>query len=325
MSGGGAKVPSAMEEAQAQIALERERAKLQADQSAAAKAAADAERAEKIAKAQSKQQAGYDNAVSYGGQQINARGLDQGLVDQYGVLDLFRSELDRKRQSFAEDDINPLYGESTAFADALAAGTNRYRNDLRNQFNAGAGDVNSIFADTMDDSILDAILGTERGNVEAQINAARERGSLSNVGYNKALEKLAAQSKAARAELEDIGRGVLSGYRTNYSSTADTTRNQIGSAGFDNKFDVGGALSALNNLRSQLSGRLEGDIYRATEGQSFFNPNAILSYGQNLQGFFNPSKQAGVGETSPLLAAFIDPNKKSGTNTLTGAQNNGVF
>lgn len=319
----GASIPSAMEEAEAQIALERERAKLEQDRRNADKAAADADYAAKVAKAGPKQQQEFDRALGFGNTQVGARGLDEGLVDQYGVLDLFRSTLEGNRSRLAEDDATPVLGENTAFLDALGIGQNRYRNDLRRDYDTAAGDSNLHFADTMDDSILASILGEQEGNVMAQINAARDRGTLNEAGYGKALERFNSQKRSGNAQLQDLGRGVLSGYRSQYDTAVGTGRNKIGSAGFDNPFDTSSAVGALGSLRSSLSGRLGDDLYRATDGQSFFDPNAIIGHGASMQGFFNPSKKTGIGGDNELLASFIDP-KKTGS-TLTSAGSNGVF
>lgn len=325
MSGDGNRVPSATEEAQAQLMLMREQAKLDADKAAAQKAAADAERAQKVAKATGTQQQRYDSAVGYGNQQVGARGLDQGLVDEYGILDLYRSELDRKRGTFAEDDTNPLFGENTILSDVLSQGTNRYRGDVRNQFEQQAGNAETHFGDTMDDQILEAILGSQRSDIEAQVNAARDRGTLNQTGYNKALERLNQQSLAARSELQDLGMGVLSGYRDQFKTKFDNTLGDINNLDLTRRFDTGSALQGLQSLRDSLGGRLEGDLYRATSGQSFFDPNSIISYGSGMQGFYNPSQKApSVGGDPSLLSAFVDPKKKPGT-TLTGTQGTGVF
>jgi len=326
MPGDAPNIPSAQEEAQAQIALERERAKLDADRAAADRQRAEADKADKIAKATGKQAAGYEGAVSYGNTQAANRGYDQQLVDQYGVGNLYRSELDRVRRGFAEDDTNPMYGERTLFDDAVSQGTNRYRNDLNKQFDQFAGDgfSSQMFADTADDSILESILGSQYGDVMSQIDASRARGTLNDTGYNKALQKLNQQKLSGRSQIEDLGRGVLSGYRSQLDTLAGNERNKIGAADFNRGYDVNSAQGRLSSLRDSLSGRMEGDIYRATDGQSFFDPSSILSYGATQQGFFNPSKQAGVGGDNPLLNAFTD-QKKPSSNPLDTGLGNGAF
>lgn len=326
MPGGQPNVPSAMEEAQAQISLERERAKLAQEQSNADRARSDAEKAAKVTKATGKQQTNYDAAVDYGNKQTTNRGFDQGLVDQYGVGNMYRDELDRTRRGFQEDDTSALYGERTAYDDAVGQGTSRYRQDLGKQFDQFAGDgfSQNTFADTADDDILESILGGQYNDTLAQIDASKARGTLNDTGYSKALQKLNAQKLSGRSQIEDLGRGVLSGYRGQLDTLAGNERAKIGNAGFSNPYDVSGSQGRLNSLRDQLSGRLEGDVYRATEGQSFFDPSAIQSYGTTQQGFFNPSKKAAVGGENPLLDAFQDPNK-SGTNPLSTSGSNGAF
>ncbi|MBU2051502.1 MAG: hypothetical protein KKH61_21335 [Gammaproteobacteria bacterium] len=326
MPGDAPNVPSAMEDAQAQIALERERAKLNADRAAADKAAADAEQAQKVAKATGQQETGYNAALEYAGKQTGNRGYDQGLVDQYGVGDIFKTELDRVKGGLAEDDIRPQFGEKTLYDDAVATGTDKYRTDLSRQFDQFAGDgfSSQAFSDTADDDILNSILGTQYGDVLSKIDASKARGTLNDSGYAKAIQKLEEQKKAGGAQIQNLGQGVLSGYRNQLDTTAGNSRAKLGNASFDNPFDIGGVQSQLDSLRGNLSGRLEGDLYNATSGQSFFDPSSILSYGSSSQGMFNPSKQGAIGGDNPLLTAFTDKNK-TGNNPLSTTGNNGAF
>lgn len=324
--------PSPMSEAQAQIELERARAQLQREAEERAAAQAAAERQARIDKARAIQAQAYNQAMGYGDLQVDARGYDRGLVDQYGLLDLYLNTIDTQRLGIAEDDLNPMasYNTRTAFNDALETALGTYRGDLNRQLNQYAPDdfAYTIFSDASDDSILQMILDQSRADAQAQIDAAKARGQLNDAGYTRALQQLGNQGQSAWADLQDLGGGVLSGYRDQLDALRSGMADKIGSADFGNPLSFDNWLSRLEQTKSDLTGRMQGDIFRATQGQSFFDPNTIISQSGALQGYFNPTvsvtKQS-PGLANPLLDAFTtDEQKKQQPQTGTGSSN-GVF
>jgi len=317
--------PSPMAEARAQMELERVRAELAAQEQARKDAIAAQERAQRIDKARGIQGQAYNQASGYADLQNRARGFDQGLVDQYGLIDLFMNELDGARLGIAEDDLNPMasYNTRSWYNDALNTAQGTYRGDLRRQLNQIAGDdfAYNVFADDADDTILQAILGSQKGDAMAQLEASRARGQLNDVGYNRALSQLGQQEKSAWSDLQDLGLGVLSGYRDDLFGLRDDMASRIDTAGFDNPLSFDTFQNRLGQRQSDLFGRLEGDLYRAAHGQSFFDPSSIISTSGSVQGYYNPTTQSGGGagqvgaSGNPLLNAFTadEKNKSSVT------------
>lgn len=323
---------SPMQEAQAQIELERARNALQQQEAERARAQEAAERQATIDRARSLQQQAFGAAQDYGSSQVQARGFDQGLVDQYGLLNLYNQSINNARLGIGETDMNPMASLNTTgnFNDALSTVLGTYRGDLRRQLNTTAPEdfMYNAFADSADDAILQSILDQGRADALAQVDAARARGQLNDVGYSRALTGLDTQGKAAMADLQDLGLGVLSGYRDQLGSLREDMLGRIDTADFSNPLDFTSFDSRLNQTRSDLGNRLEGDIFRATQGQSFFDPSTIISGSGAIQGFYNPTstanKKSGGITGNPLLDAFTttqeDPNKNK---TATG--NSGVF
>lgn len=315
--------PSPMEEARAQMELERMRAQLAAEEAARKEAQAAAERQARIDKARGIQTQAYNQASEYADLQNRARGFDQGLVDQYGLIDLFMNELNNARLGIAEDDLNPMaqYNTKTWYKDALNTAQGTYRGDLRRQLNDIASEdfAYNVFADDADDLILQAILGQQRADAQAQLDAARARGQLNDVGYNRALQQLGQQEKSGMADLQDLGLGVLSGYRDDLFGMRNDMLDRINTASFDNPLSFDTFQNRLRQRQSDLFGRLEGDLYRATSGQSFFDPSSIISSSGAVQGYYNPTTQTSTGTKSlgaggnPLLDAFTtdEQNKQS--------------
>lgn len=323
---------SPMEEAQAQIALEQEKARIQQQQEAAARQREEEAKQQRIAKARGLQQSAYNNALGYFDTQAGARGFDQGLLNKYGAENLYDSSIDNARMGIAEDDLNPgaSYNTSTAFNNALETALGGYRSDLTQQLNgiAGEGYGYSQFGDTSDDSILQAILGQRKTDAMSQLDAAKARGQLNDTGYSRALDYLGDQSKAAMSDLQSIGGGVLSGYRSDLDKFRAGELDQIGSADFSNPFDFSGFQTQLGDKTNNFRNNMQGDIYNAIGDQSFFDPASIISKSGAIQGYYNPTTtQQGQNATTaanPLLNAFTNDEKKKQQQTGTGSVN-GVF
>lgn len=320
------KQPSPMEETRAQIELEQARARMAAEQAAKDKAAADAAQAAKIEKARGIQANAYNDAINYGNEQVTGRGLNQGLVDKYNVLGLYGSDINRQKSGIAEDALNPLYNSNTSFADALSTATGAYRADTRNNFNSTYGDNYSYgqFADTADDNILQAILDSRRADALATIDAAKARGQLNDVGYGRSMSKLDEQAKSGMADLQKIGGGVLSGYRSDIDSSLANELTKIGSLDLTQLYDPSGFGTRIGDSISNKNNSLEGDIYKAIGNSSFFDPSTIISGSGAVQGYYNPTTTKNTTTANnPLLSAFTDDATKKNSGTSVG--NTGVF
>lgn len=319
---------SSMDQALAQMELERERAKIEQQQANREEAKQEREDTETRWKAEEALAGALNTAYAYDDEQIKGRGFDQGLVDQYNLGGLYNSAVERTRQGISDMDVNPMasFNTSMLFDEALNTATGAYRSDMKNKINSLAGDgfEYSLFSDQSDDDILASILEGYKTDAQAQVDAARARGQLNDGGYSRALSRLNEQNEAAMADLQDLGLGVLTGYRDDLRSLRDRELDKIGQLSFDTAYDPNSFMSLLTGRQNDYQSRMRGDIFRAAEGQQFFDPSSIISGAGAVQGFFNPTGQTGgVGNTSnPLLDAFTqDEQKKQAQSTGT----NGVF
>lgn len=324
--GGSPPAPNPAAEARAQIELERERAAIAAQQEEQRLAREEAAKQRRIAEAAPKQAAAYDRARGYGSQQLSARGIDDSIADQYGILDLYFSDIDNQRAGIAEDNSNPIYNTNTALDNALGTARTRYRGDLRNKVYGVADDgfEYEAFADTADDSILEAILGSRRADAMSTIDAAKARGQLNDVGYSRALGKLDEQGEAGMSELQSIGLGVLGGYRNELRDFRDDTLDRVGTLDFTDPFNFDSFTNRLGTMKNDFTGRLQGDLYKAVGDQSFFDPSSIISSSGSVQGYYNPTNAAPRrnASTNPLLGAFTEEEEDK---QKTGVGNAGVF
>lgn len=321
--------PSPMDEAKAQMELERQRALL-AQQEADRKAAIEAkQKAELRQKAIGKQNTAYNTASDYATRQSRARGFDDALTAKYGLNDLYMTDVDTVRQGIDDYDINPMssYNTKTMFNNALETALGTYRGDIKKQFNSYVPESvgYDTFADTSDDEILKEILESGRLDAMATIDAAKARGQLNDAGYARALSKMGKQGEAAMADLQDLGLGVLSGYRKDLSTLRDTGLTSVNAADFANPYSMDSFQKQFDTRKNDLLGRMRGDIFRATEGQTFFDPNEIITGSGALQGFYNPTSTSTgtstAGGANPLLDAFVTSEKDKTKAPVT----NGVF
>lgn len=266
-------------------------------------------------------EAAYQRALGFGNKQITDRGFNQQLVDQYGIMDAYKTLLDQRRSEIdpsMEGDLYNQFSVNDYFNNVVDSGQTRYRTDLRNSIMGAGGDgfEYDAFADTADDSILEAILSTQRNDAQMVLDRARARGQLNDVGYSRAATDLSGQGKGAMGTLQELGGGVLADYRSRLKNEYDTGLSRAGQASFNQPFNASSVVDRLNEMRTQLGSSLENDVYKAVGGTGFFTPSVSIGKGGASQGTVNPSK-INFAE-NPLLAAFApgaDRRGYGGSNT----------
>lgn len=299
--GGGGSIPGPpdpFEEAQAQILIEQERARLQEQQRLA--------ELERQAQEQQRLRGEFTQNLDSAYAAALLRG--QGLIEDRGLAfedfeDPFRRELDAVRQSVPFLDPNP----GTFFAPDIADTVlDRIRDQQRRDFTgalsefAAPGFAQNLFPSQADDAILDAIFTEQYTPAADQLLRAFQRGNLTEQGYNAALAQLDTQGTAARSRLQDIGGGVLA---TNRQALRDIAEGGFGQAG---AFELGGTFDPttiqdrITAEQADLTERLEGDIRGALGGEQLFNIEDLISRGGIAQGAQNPG--AGTPAVADALA-----------------------
>lgn len=265
------------------------------------------------------QDAAYTNAVNYGTQQISDLGINPDLASQYGVLDAYNALLDQYKSALDPTNENPAYATTADFQQALDTANTKYTTDLRNQLNQnyGNGFEYTLFPDTADDAILQAIIDQQKTDAQGVLDRAHARGQLNDVGYSRAETDLGNQGKAAMSTLQSIGGGVIADDRNRLTTLRDNALTGINNATLSSPYSLTPITDQLGKLGTELSGSLENDIYRDLGSQKFFDPSTAISTGGNTQGTINPSKIN--FSANPLLSAFLtgstNGRKSFGTNS----------
>lgn len=175
-----------------------------------------------------------------------------------------------------------------------------------NEF-APEGFATNAFGSTSDDAIIEAILGEQFGEASDSVLRARDRGTLNDQGFQYAMTNLEQQRRAAAARLQNLGGGVLEGYRGQLQDLADTARQGAGSWDFGDTFDPTIYRTQLEQRQGELSDLLEGDLRNAVGGEQFFNVADLLQKGGVSQGATN----TGLGaQSGGLLTAIADRKKQ---------------
>lgn len=293
-------LPSPKAEAQAYIMQLEAQARIQQQQEERQRAQAEQDRLQQIARTQDLTQQAYNTAQNYGTNRLNTL----GIADNYGIMDAYRNELDYAKSLVPQisDAPGSYINAPTIWDSVYGSAKSRERNKLLSGFNdfAGSDFALGYIPDTMDDSILSSILGTQRDDAQYALDAARARGKLDDSGYNRGLTELENMFKSAFARANDIGGGVLSGYRNQLSSKADNYRNDINNFDFTTGFDLDKARTGLEGLASSFGGRLEGDILSAIGDTSFFDTAKLIGKAGLRNGATNPALAGttGLGATN---------------------------
>lgn len=291
-SGGPAPPPPPDYDAQAEAEMktERERARIAEEQRIAEEARAAKEEEKKRGIFSSSTNAAYNNAKNYGTSRLRALGLDS-MDDQFGILPAYYAELDTARSNIPDLDPNPgSYFGSALFENALGA----QRNVARQKLTRGYEDVlgpdfeSELLADTADDPFIDRIVGEQYEDALTQLQRARDRGQLNDVGYEDAFKGLTQGRTGAAARAQGIGMGVLEKDREQLRNLDAQNRQRIADFDFGDRFDPRQATGRIRSKAAALGGGLEGELRNALGDTQFFDPNALITRGGRAQGMVNP-------------------------------------
>lgn len=169
-----------------------------------------------------------------------------------------------------------------------------------------------------DDEMVNNFITSNYDNALTQLDRALKRGTLSQSGYDNALENLNTQKSGAQSTIGSIGQGILDNYRT-----ALTEKAQGFGQNLDN-YDLSkyGQVSAdkfadsFNSLYGDQQGSFENDFNLATQDMQPFDVSGIIGNARVAQGVNNT-------QTDELLGAIEDSEMKK--DKKVGLGNKGLF
>lgn len=177
------------------------------------------------------------------------------------------------------------------------------------------GGFNANFAD----QYVNDYLNSQYNDALEQLDRAKSRGTINDVGYNHALNDLATQLSANKSTYGAIGRDIVSGYNTGMQTNINNYQNLLDN--YDLKSDYGRLnadtinKSLSDSYNNYLAG-FENDFDAAMSGQTPFDVSGILGNAKVAQGVVNP-------QTNSLVDAISEQNSKK--KQKVGLGNEGIF
>lgn len=293
--GGTPPPPDPMKEAQARDWEASQAAQRAKEQAAADKIIQDAKAAQELAQWQGRVSNAITGAEQYGRGQLERYGL--GTDDPYGIWRQFTNNLTQGRNSLANNqDFSGVINNSVfdnILDDTRSATRSKYARDLT--ANLGNDYLDTTFANTIDDSILDAILGDQYTGAQTSLKNAMDRGQMSQIAYDRALSSLGTKKTAARGELETMGRNAITGLRNDVNTVLGNAQSKANNFDFGDTFDVGAEANKIRGATNDAMGRLDSAVRTAVGDKQFFDPNSIIQSAIASGGASNYTPAAGIG------------------------------
>ena len=177
------------------------------------------------------------------------------------------------------------------------------------------GGFNTNFADQYVNNYLD----DKYALALEQLDRAKARGTLNDVGYGRALKDLDTQRSAGLSTLGSIGRSLVSDYNTGMQTGIENYQNMINNYNLNNDYSRFTPDTINNKLNADYNNYLagfEGDFNAAMGGQEPFDVSSILGNAKVSQGITN-------SQFNPLIDALSEQNNKK--QQKVGLGNEGVF
>lgn len=273
------------------------------------------------AQEQAERRTAFENAKkgSYTAAENQARSVigSKGLsTDEF--MPLILNELNRVQTTIPDLDPSPgsYYGPTLA-EDVL----NREQGNRRTKFgqqvesNWAPGWQTSVIADTMDDPYLEAIKQSQYNAALQTLQRGQARGTLSDNGYNAAIQALNDKNSAAMSRLQQIGGGILNTGRGELGSIVDKAKTGASNYTLGSQFSLDPYKTEFDTKKSGFESGLEGQVKGATEGLDLYGVNDILA---------GAARNQGVAGNNAGLADVLASRKKN-ENSARGLGSTGAF
>jgi hypothetical protein len=164
---------------------------------------------------------------------------------------------------------------------------------------APTGFASKRIDDTVDDSIIEAILAEQYQTGENYIRNLLDRGVVTNSGFEGARKNLEGQRAGAKSRLSETGMGLLNKGRGDAENLVNTDRSSVSNMRLGTAYDPYDLGTRLNNQFTDFFANL-GDKFRAASPTNLFDTSGLAGIAGASQGagntVFNPQAVAGVGD-----------------------------
>lgn len=254
------------------------------------------EKAEREAKAAEARTAATSVARNQAEAEATRRGLNpadyQSIIDREisEILGLIPSDELTPASYFTNFGPNVFAEEEGALRNKTIADINRV---------APTGFERTRTPDSIVDPIIESIIGEQYGSTKQQLEAARARGQLTDMGFGSALSQLDTRRGGARAQFDPITSSVLEGVRGAQRDYVGTQREAAGNLQLGQNFDLAGFETGLGEVEAREEGAVPGRI-RSLGPSSLFNIGELLNLGGQAQG----------PQNAPIIATPRDQQRR---------------
>lgn len=203
--------------------------------------------------------------------------------------------------------------------------TDQDKNALNSYINknfAGLGGSNlwldNYWNNSADDEMVNNFIDTNYNNALKQLDRALKRGTLTQSGYNDALNNLNTQKSGAYTTVGSIGQSIMDQYKNDLTEKVQGFGTDVNNYTLDNRnmLNTSNFENSLNNLYNDQKNNFESQFNLMTQDLSPFDVTSIIGDARVGQGVNNT-------QSDQLLGAIEDNEKKK--KDKVGLGNTGLF
>lgn len=218
-------------------------------------------------------------------------GLDPNQAGVQAVINQVISGLASKAPRDQDTNVNPeSYFSPEAFDQAFADSQSRARQantaQVRNRF--APGFENSLLPDSDIDSIVNDIIGEQKGLASTKLGYQSKRGLLTPQGTEQANKTLANQESAGRSTVSSLARSALDKDRSAINDIVSQAGNAAGSWMLGNDaFSVDPYYQQVTDRANRERASFGGDVRAALGNTNLFDIPTIVAQAGTAQGSDN--------------------------------------
>lgn len=178
--------------------------------------------------------------------------------------------------------------------------------------------LDNYWNSTADDEYVNNFVDTNYNNALGQLDRALKRGTLTQSGYNDALNNLNTQKSGAYSTIGAIGQGIMDDYRNALTEKAQGFGSDVNNYTLSNRnnVDIDNFQNSFNSLYNDQKNNFESQFNLMTQDVNPFDVTAIIGDARVGQGVNNT-------QSDQLLGAIEDNEKKK--SDKVGLGNQGMF
>jgi len=259
----------------------------------------------------------YNDALTNVKNTFTNAGLDPtGYMDQY-----INPALNTAKNSIIDDSPNPSSAFSSTLGETILGNVTsgkrtKAETDFNNIFKTDY--TNTLLPDTGLDTYVNPLLDEQFTPLQQQLQNALGRGTLSQTGYDAALNSLGSKRTAAYGTVRDLGRSILNEDRGYINDIVGQGRSTIAGLKPNQAFDPLTFDTQAKNRAASEQGSFGGELRSKVGNSKFVDLSELLNAGGAAQGALAAPAATNVGGATGLTPAEEEAKKKRGLGN-TGA------